>query len=580
MLRLLSIVTMVCLTVGFSYFAAAEDSKSEKTEKDVSKPTHKQVRTIKPMLEGKAVALNTMCLAANGDVLCCVGGSSFEPVVGEEGGVSYRMREQGAAVLVYSPEGEFKAALKTDFKPTAINVASDGTLFVGGEGHLLHMTREGEILKSSMSPNIGDYEEFKNKAVEEAKKQAEQFTEQFRDQAKTYEKQIAKIEAIDAAKRSASQTARLKALTRQKQTLDAQCEALKEQFAPADPESVVRQAMNITSLAVTDRDLFVCCRSLTGHGYEVWRTTHDFTEPEQVLTGLSGCCGQMDIQARGEHLFVAANTRFQVVAYDRDGKEQNAFGERANSKPSSFGGCCNPMNIRCCPNGEILAAESSIGYIKRFGADGEFLGIVGKAKIGGGCKHVAVGFDADRDAYYMMNVDKGHVCVMLPIADNPGLTEDEKAAADARAGLGKKLVGTWELAAEKPKKAQKSSFGSVLSALIGISNDESSNLPFENFVIKDDGSAACARGQYASLSGKWTWEAVQQKDDSLVWAMVFDGVPFLEFNAEFVGDDELKLSQIYADSVMWTKSFQRLSPASDRPAPRRQTKVAPAPAPA
>ncbi len=99
------------------------------------------------------------------------------------------------------------------------------------------------------------------------------------------------------------------------------------------------------------------------------------------------------------------------------------------------------MNVRCCSNGDILTAESSIGTIKRFSKSGELLGVVGKARIGGGCKHVAVAVDEKRDRYYMMNVDKDHICVLVPLSEAPEMTSEEALADAARKGLAKKLIG-------------------------------------------------------------------------------------------------------------------------------------------
>lgn len=48
------------------------------------------------------------------------------------------------------------------------------------------------------------------------------------------------------------------------------------------------------------------------------------------------------------------------------------------------------MNVRCIEDKEILVAEASIGHIKRYTPTGEFLGLVGTAKIAGGCKHLAI----------------------------------------------------------------------------------------------------------------------------------------------------------------------------------------------
>ena len=108
------------------------------------------------------------------------------------------------------------------------------------------------------------------------------------------------------------------------------------------------------------------------------------------------------------------------------------------------------MNIRCLDGGEILVAESSIGHIKRYTSKGEFLGIVGTAKIAGGCKHVAIAKDPARDWYFMMNTASNNIAVLVPRSEAPTETDDEREARLAMEGLGQKLIGSWR--ADVPKK--------------------------------------------------------------------------------------------------------------------------------
>ncbi len=179
--------------------------------------------------------------------------------------------------------------------------------------------------------------------------------------------------------------------------------------------------------------------------------SHDLTAPEVVKEQVRGCCGQLDIQSLGENLVVAENCNFKVAIYDREGKSIRNFGDRNNDpkKPdcelTGWGSCCNPMNVRCLNNGEILVAESSIGHMKRYSSEGEFLGIVGTAKIAGGCKHVAVARDDANDWYFMMNTTANNIAVLIPKSQAPVETEDARESRLAMQGLGLKLVGSWKL---------------------------------------------------------------------------------------------------------------------------------------
>ena len=95
-----------------------------------------------------------------------------------------------------------------------------------------------------------------------------------------------------------------------------------------------------------------------GYGYAVWRTDQAFANPKQIVKGLSGCCGQMDIQAVGDDVFVAENSRHRIVRYNRDGEEVGKFGKTdREGLGEGFGGCCNPMNLCFTVDGGLLAAE-------------------------------------------------------------------------------------------------------------------------------------------------------------------------------------------------------------------------------
>jgi hypothetical protein len=178
-------------------------------------------------------------------------------------------------------------------------------------------------------------------------------------------------------------------------------------------------------------------------GYEVWRTSSTFEKSGRVIDGLRGCCGQMDIITKGDKILTAENTKFQVGFYDLTGAKLTSFGKRHSEDENGFGSCCNPMNVLCCSNGDIITAESSIGHIKRFSDKGDLLAVIGRARIGGGCKHVALGHDEKRDRYYVQYQDMNHICIMLPNAEAAPLVAelDRKLKAAEDAAL--KLVGRW-----------------------------------------------------------------------------------------------------------------------------------------
>ncbi len=368
--------------LGVSTVAVAEE---EKPAAEAVPPvdsrlvaTHKQVSAIKPKTAEGSVQLQTFCLAANGDLLACV--IPADATGGKQ-----------AIIQRYNAEGDLLSEFDVDFAATAVNVSSTGDVFVAGAGKMARYSADGKQLLVRATPNIENFEEFRKKAEEDAKQQQEEYANQMKEMLDQTVARLAELEKVAEDERTPQQKAQITVLGRQKKQYEQLAESMKQQASQIfDVESVLAGKLRVTSIAVTEQDLFVCCGALTGRGYDVWRTDHSFANASRVLKGLSGCCGQMDVQTAGDRILVAENTRFRVGLYDRDGKAISHFGSRDRNSEEGFGSCCNPMNVRCCQGGDVLAAESSIGNLKRFSQDGKLVQLVGKAKIGAGCKHVAV----------------------------------------------------------------------------------------------------------------------------------------------------------------------------------------------
>ncbi len=376
-------------------------------------------------------------------------------------------------------------------------------------------------------------------------------------------------------KRSDRDKRRLETLEEQKTIYSNQQKETEEMFSSFfSADSMLERALEITSLAVTSKDVFLCCGALEGHGYEVWRTDHDLSSPKKVVTDLGGCCGQCDIQATEDHLILAENTKFQVGLLDRDGNRLTSFGQQDRTSKDGFGSCCNPMNVRCCSNGDILTAESSLGFIKRFNKDGALVSTVGKAKIGGGCKHVAIGFDEKRDRYYMQYQDRNQICVLVPLAEAPEVTAEEKAALEAQQGLARKLTGDsitlsgeWSLTGKRPAVNSSNQGGlfSLLSEALGA-NTESvdgeeviTNMEQVTFFAFHSDGSLNLRGGYFE-DGENSWEAISQDEsnNTVTFAQLQDGIQYYDYRVKFIDDHTAEFSMLYGDDVMNTQTYRRI----------------------
>ena len=131
-----------------------------------------------------------------------------------------------------------------------------------------------------------------------------------------------------------------------------------------------------------------------------------FENPATIVSGLSGCCGQMDVKCCKDGLFVAENSKHRVCRYDREGKSLGTFGFSAHTGIDGFGSCCNPMNVAFGPSDVVYTAEDDTGRIKRYSVEGKLLGLVGSVDLKPGCKNCSISVSKDGDRVYMLDITR------------------------------------------------------------------------------------------------------------------------------------------------------------------------------
>lgn len=527
--------------------------------------THKAAASVYPKLDGKKLPFKTFSLSPQRELWLCCSSLSSKP---SNSGSAV----QAGAILVYSVDGEFLRSIDLDFVPQAVGFSQDGSnAFVAGSGRIAKLRTDGSVVKSIEAPNIGNKEE----ALEEMRKAAEEqtklMTESMQNQVSQVEKQIEKLEEVvenETEAQSNRRTRRLKILKQQMEQFEQILSDVKNNQGVVD-ESSLSQLLRSTGIAVSKQDVFISLPTTKGYGYDVWRMNFELEEPKVVIQRGSGCCGQYDIQSDGQNLVIAENGNFKVAVYDRDGKAVSQFGERSTNNPEGFGSCCNPMNVKCCDNGDVLTAESSIGHIKRFSSTGDFLGLVGTAPIGGGCKHVAIAHDKESDRYFMFNQDRSCISVLVPKTSLEGETDDEKLSREAKEGLGKKLVGAWKM-----EDAESKSSPEGLLDANSLNDYYASQMKYLNFqddgkvirgqtVAKSDSTEGTGNqgvfGLLAKLTGgessteapqgdgsDCSWRAISQTETELTIAFLESGIQ--SFNAKIQFENDKATMTLYFGS--------------------------------
>jgi hypothetical protein len=314
-------------------------------------------------------------------------------------------------VRVLAPDGKAVATWKLDFAAQAVNAAPDGEILVAGSGRIARFDAAGKKLAESALPHVAriQADSARLKRMAEDRRQAD--AELWDERLKAFEAQRAELTAKPADQRTPAEATRLTNLDRTLESLRRLAAEAQNKPLEAAITDLTARLGTVTAVAASDKDVFVAGGELTGPGYSVWRYTRALTEPKQVLTRMSGCCGQFDVQAVGGELVVAENTRHRVARYDRDGKLLGTFGRKGrDDETGCFGSCCNPMNVRGAAGNLFLCAESE-GQIKGFTRDGKPAGLIATLGLPAGCKHVAVAASPDGSRVYLCDVTASRIVV-------------------------------------------------------------------------------------------------------------------------------------------------------------------------
>ncbi len=529
---------------------------AEATPSQQSTPSHKQIKAIRVSEDAEQATLNTFVMSPDRELwLCC-------QAIAQADAPEQAPVTQGV-IQVRSLEGVLQRKIELPFVPQAINFSAEGVPYVSGQGKIARLKKDGEVDVVIDAPNLLSEEEMKAKIAASNKKMLDQLMDGQDAQLVRLQEQIEKLQAdlkseeIQANERLVKRTkVRLDVLEKQLAGQREMYDNLKKNYEDMfSSDGDTSRYKKTTGLAVSKTDLFVSLPSLEGHGYAIYRLSHDLSDAKLVVNEVHGCCGQLDIQTDGTQLIVAENSSFKVRYFDRDGKETFSFGERGSARPTAgkvaqagWGSCCNPMNVRCNANNELLVAESSIGHIKRYTPEGDFLGLVGTAKIAGGCKHVAIAHDSESDWYYMMNTAGNNIVVLVPNDQAPAETEDERDARLAMEGLGQKLLGAWQVD-PRGMAAEPSVEISVAIAENEPSEDEAAEEESAEEESAEEESAEEESADEESIEEAAAAGEIIQADEVNLSSYVLSMNRYLEFKPEGVLSRTVSTSQASQNSV-------------------------------
>ena len=155
---------------------------------------------------------------------------------------------------------------------------------------------------------------------------------------------------------------------------------------------------------------------------DIVRVNRDFTNPVVILEKQFGCCSHIDLDLHDGELLIAENSRHRMNRFTRDGDLIARWGRRDRNSLEGFAACCNPVNFDFGSDGVLYTAESGVGRVKRYTAQGEFLGLVGMvdttqydkgSRLASQSCYIPVEVSPDGKRIYVMDVRANIVRVLV-----------------------------------------------------------------------------------------------------------------------------------------------------------------------
>lgn len=378
--------------------------------------SHRQTRRIDVVNNEAGLRLTSFCLSKDGQIVALLGKSD-----GVYPAVAAFLPAQNAAtkqseLRIINADGEVITQFDLDFVGSAVNVGPDGNIYIGGNGMVAKYDASGKEIARSDAPHLKALAQDDAALEARARETMAENIESLKQAMANMEEQ--KKALADKPEEELSEEEReMKGII--EPTLEAYRTMIAQQEDPEQQKQQLQQTMSslasrqrtINAVSANEQYVFVTCAASKGYGYAVWRTDLNFENGQQIVDGLRGCCGQMDVQCCGDELIVAENSRHRVVRFDAEGKETIKFGKRSrDGEGEGFGSCCNPMNTRLV--GEQLYVAESDGTVKLFDRDGAFKEVIGRAKVEPGCKSSIVAADSTGDRVYYFDVNHSAICVL------------------------------------------------------------------------------------------------------------------------------------------------------------------------
>jgi hypothetical protein len=173
------------------------------------------------------------------------------------------------------------------------------------------------------------------------------------------------------------------------------------------------------SIAATDDAVFVAYPQSEDGKYRIFRLSPDLSIEAEIISDIDCCARQLDLQTDGKNILITEASQGKVSVFNASGKRIKTFGKKSTNEPNGFSGECNPLAIRVLSEDHVLTGEIGSGALKKFKDDGTLVSHLANVKLPAECRRISIGFDEERNWYYMMNASTNCVSVIMLAEEVP-----------------------------------------------------------------------------------------------------------------------------------------------------------------
>jgi hypothetical protein len=303
-------------------------------------------------------------------------------------------------IRIYDGQGKVLQHWATPFAPQAVGLYPDGDILVAGQGRLARYSRTGELKKEAESPSV-------SAAKKDLAERTARNLEALRKSVPEVEKEQKRLEEeLEVALKKGDPNGERETILRLKADYCAfRIYRIGARTVEDESYVLLAAAGRVDGMAIGERDLYF----VDGNSV-LWRTSHDFAEPRQVLANIHAIDGPRgderrdvgqyaDLQIHEGKLWAGDSFRRRICPLDAEGKSQGVIAIPAVKAAGPQSRFREPLNFCFTRAGDVVVAHHD-GQVERFTREGKSVEVLARIKTQPEWASSPVALSADEKRLY------------------------------------------------------------------------------------------------------------------------------------------------------------------------------------